>query len=49
MNSSADVVIIGAARTPQGKLMGQLAPLSAVAAAGNYPREGHCDQCHHGP
>ncbi|MDR7083365.1 acetyl-CoA C-acetyltransferase [Arthrobacter ginsengisoli] len=34
MNSSADVVIIGAARTPQGKLMGQLAPLSAVELGG---------------
>lgn len=34
MNSSSDVVIIGAARTPQGRLMGQLAPLSAVELGG---------------
>ncbi|GAA4046247.1 acetyl-CoA C-acetyltransferase [Arthrobacter methylotrophus] len=34
MISSADVVIVGAARTPQGKLMGQLAPLSAVELGG---------------
>lgn len=34
MNSSSDVVIVGAARTPQGKLMGQLAPLSAVELGG---------------
>lgn len=34
MNTSSDVVIVGAARTPQGKLMGQLAPLSAVELGG---------------
>ena len=34
MNQSADVVIVGAARTPQGKLMGQLAPLTAVELGG---------------
>ncbi|MDQ0826043.1 acetyl-CoA C-acetyltransferase [Arthrobacter sp. B2I5] len=34
MNSSSDVVIVGAARTAQGKLMGQLAPLSAVELGG---------------
>lgn len=34
MNRSADVVIVGAARTPQGRLMGQLAPLSAVELGG---------------
>lgn len=34
MNHSQDVVIVGAARTPQGKLMGQLAALSAVELGG---------------
>lgn len=34
MASSSDVVIVGAARTPQGKLMGQLAPLTAVELGG---------------
>ncbi|UZX02835.1 acetyl-CoA C-acetyltransferase [Arthrobacter sp. CDRTa11] len=34
MNAAADVVIVGAARTPQGRLMGQLAPLSAVELGG---------------
>ncbi|WP_454810566.1 acetyl-CoA C-acyltransferase [Paenarthrobacter nitroguajacolicus] len=34
MNRTTDVVIVGAARTPQGKLMGQLAPLSAVELGG---------------
>jgi acetyl-CoA C-acetyltransferase len=34
MNRNADVVIVGAARTPQGRLMGQLAPLSAVELGG---------------
>lgn len=34
MNHSRDVVIVGAARTPQGRLMGQLAPLSAVELGG---------------
>lgn len=34
MNSSSDVVIVGAARTPQGKLMGQLAPLTTVELGG---------------
>ncbi|WP_353710689.1 acetyl-CoA C-acetyltransferase [Arthrobacter sp. K5] len=34
MNRSTDVVIVGAARTPQGRLMGQLAPLSAVELGG---------------
>jgi acetyl-CoA C-acetyltransferase len=34
MNRSEDVVIVGAARTPQGRLMGQLAPLSAVELGG---------------
>jgi acetyl-CoA C-acetyltransferase len=34
MNHGQDVVIVGAARTPQGKLMGQLAPLSAVELGG---------------
>ncbi|MGO4188602.1 acetyl-CoA C-acyltransferase [Pseudarthrobacter sp. TAF60_1] len=34
MNTSSDVVIIGAARTPQGKLMGQLAALTAVELGG---------------
>lgn len=34
MNQSTDVVIVGAARTPQGKLMGQLAPLTAVELGG---------------
>ncbi|MFK0007682.1 acetyl-CoA C-acetyltransferase [Paenarthrobacter sp. NPDC090520] len=32
--NAADVVIVGAARTPQGRLMGQLAPLSAVELGG---------------
>jgi acetyl-CoA C-acetyltransferase len=32
--NSLDVVIVGAARTPQGRLMGQLAPLSAVELGG---------------
>ena len=30
MNAQNDVVIVGAARTPQGRLKGQLAPLTAV-------------------
>jgi acetyl-CoA C-acetyltransferase len=30
-----DIVIVGAARTPQGKLMGQLAPLTAVELGGS--------------
>lgn len=34
MNHTTDVVIVGAARTPQGKLMGQLAPVSAVELGG---------------
>jgi acetyl-CoA C-acetyltransferase len=34
MNQPNDVVIVGAARTPQGRLMGQLAPLSAVQLGG---------------
>ncbi|MBE4719529.1 acetyl-CoA C-acyltransferase [Pseudarthrobacter sp. AB1] len=34
MNHGQDIVIIGAARTPQGRLMGQLAPLSAVELGG---------------
>ncbi|MCO4273816.1 acetyl-CoA C-acetyltransferase [Pseudarthrobacter sp. HLT3-5] len=34
MSHSQDVVIVGAARTPQGKLMGQLAALSAVELGG---------------
>jgi acetyl-CoA C-acetyltransferase len=34
MNRNEDIVIIGAARTPQGRLMGQLAPLSAVELGG---------------
>lgn len=34
MNRSTDVVIVGAARTAQGRLMGQLAPLSAVELGG---------------
>lgn len=34
MNSSSDVVIVGAARTPLGRLMGQLAPLTAVELGG---------------
>lgn len=34
LDSSSDVVIVGAARTPQGKLMGQLAPLTAVELGG---------------
>jgi acetyl-CoA C-acetyltransferase len=34
MNPTADVVIVGAARTPQGRLMGQLATLSAVELGG---------------
>lgn len=34
MNRSSDVVIVGAARTPQGRLMGQLAPLTAVELGG---------------
>ena len=34
MNRSQDIVIVGAARTPQGKLMGQLAALSAVELGG---------------
>lgn len=34
MNRSTDVVIVGAARTPQGRLMGQLAALSAVELGG---------------
>ena len=34
MNSAEDVVIVGAARTPQGRLMGQLAPLTAVELGG---------------
>ena len=34
MNHKTDVVIVGAARTPQGKLMGQLAALSAVELGG---------------
>ena len=34
MNRSTDVVIVGAARTPQGRLMGQLAPLSAAELGG---------------
>ncbi|MBD1593740.1 acetyl-CoA C-acetyltransferase [Arthrobacter sp. S1_S22] len=34
MNTRSDVVIVGAARTPQGKLMGQLAPLTAVELGG---------------
>jgi acetyl-CoA C-acetyltransferase len=34
MNRSTDVVIVGAARTPQGRLMGQLAPLTAVELGG---------------
>ncbi|MBT2532995.1 acetyl-CoA C-acetyltransferase [Arthrobacter sp. ISL-48] len=32
--NSTDVVIVGAARTPQGRLMGQLAPLTAVELGG---------------
>ncbi|BCW35872.1 acetyl-CoA acetyltransferase [Arthrobacter sp. StoSoilA2] len=35
MNTSGDIVIVGAARTPQGRLMGQLAPLSAVELGGS--------------
>jgi acetyl-CoA C-acetyltransferase len=34
MNRSTEVVIVGASRTPQGRLMGQLAPLSAVELGG---------------
>jgi acetyl-CoA C-acetyltransferase len=34
MNHNEDIVIVGAARTPQGRLMGQLAPLSAVELGG---------------
>jgi acetyl-CoA C-acetyltransferase len=34
MNQSTDVVIVGAARTPQGRLMGQLALLTAVELGG---------------
>jgi acetyl-CoA C-acetyltransferase len=34
MNRNADVVIVGAARTPQGRLMGQLATLTAVELGG---------------
>ncbi|MEC3853963.1 acetyl-CoA C-acetyltransferase [Paenarthrobacter ureafaciens] len=34
MNPPSDVVIVGAARTPQGRLMGQLAPLSAIELGG---------------
>jgi acetyl-CoA C-acetyltransferase len=34
MNRAEDVVIVGAARTPQGRLMGQLAPLTAVELGG---------------
>lgn len=34
MNPNTDVVIVGAARTPQGRLMGQLAGLSAVELGG---------------
>lgn len=34
MNPQLDVVIVGAARTPQGRLMGQLAPLSATELGG---------------
>lgn len=34
MNPALDVVIVGAARTPQGRLMGQLAALSAVELGG---------------
>ena len=34
MNHPTDVVIVGAARTPQGRLMGQLAPLTAVELGG---------------
>lgn len=34
MNRKEDVVIVGAARTPQGRLMGQLAALSAVELGG---------------
>ncbi|MHA7196505.1 acetyl-CoA C-acetyltransferase [Paenarthrobacter nitroguajacolicus] len=34
MNHGQDVVIVGAARTPQGKLMGQLAALSAADLGG---------------
>lgn len=34
MYRRTDVVIVGAARTPQGRLMGQLAPLSAVELGG---------------
>lgn len=34
MNHGQDVVVVGAARTPQGKLMGQLAALSAVELGG---------------
>lgn len=34
MNRKEDIVIVGAARTPQGRLMGQLAALSAVELGG---------------
>jgi len=34
MNRTEDVVVVGAARTPQGRLMGQLAPLSAPELGG---------------
>lgn len=34
MNRKEDVVIVGAARTPQGRLMGQLASVSAVELGG---------------
>lgn len=34
MNHNEDVVIVGAARTPQGRIMGQLAPLSAADLGG---------------
>ncbi|MEV4951300.1 acetyl-CoA C-acetyltransferase [Paenarthrobacter nitroguajacolicus] len=34
MNRKEDIVIVGAARTPQGKLMGQLATVSAVELGG---------------
>lgn len=34
MNHPTDVVIVGAARTPQGRLMGKLAPLTAVELGG---------------
>ncbi len=50
MNRSQDIVIVGAARTPQGKLMGgQLAALSAVELGGGAAIAGALDKARIAP